>query len=160
MSLAVALSEAFASRADPAAVPVASIAVVGDQQTVIEAWGAETSTLFQAASISKPVAAIVALRLVADGQLDLDVDVNRFLTSWQLPGDAEVSVTVRHLLCHGGGLSVRGFPGYRQDEALPSLVDILDGLAAKQHPRGAQRGPAGPGVAILRRRLPGPAAAS
>ena len=143
MSLAVALSDAFASRPDPAAVPAASIAVVVDQQTVIEAWGAETSTLFQAASISKPVAAMVALRLVADGQLDLDADVNRFLTSWQLPGDAEVSVTVRHLLCHGGGLSVRGFPGYRQDEALPSLVDILDGRPPSNTPAVRREDPPG-----------------
>jgi CubicO group peptidase (beta-lactamase class C family) len=97
MSLAAALSDAFASRPDPAAVPAASIAVVVDQHTVIKAWGAKTSTLFQAASISKPVAAMVAPRLVADGHLDLDADVNRFLTSWQLPGDAGVNVTVRHL---------------------------------------------------------------
>jgi CubicO group peptidase (beta-lactamase class C family) len=143
MSLAVALSEAFASRKDPAAVPVASIAVAVDQQTVIEAWGAETSTLFQAASISKPVAAMVALRLVADGHLDLDVDVNQFLTSWQLPGDAGVSVTVRHLLCHGGGLSVHGFPGYRQDEALPSLTDILDGRPPSNTPAVRREDPPG-----------------
>jgi CubicO group peptidase (beta-lactamase class C family) len=143
MSLAVALSDAFASRPDPAAVPVASIAVAVDQQTVIEAWGAKTSTLFQAASISKPVAAMVALRFVADGHLDLDVDVNRFLTSWQLPGDAGVSVTVRHLLCHGGGLSVHGFPGYRQDEALPSLADILDGRSPSNTPAVRREDPPG-----------------
>jgi CubicO group peptidase (beta-lactamase class C family) len=143
MSLAVALSDAFASRPDPAAVPTASIAVAVDQQTVIEAWGAKTSTLFQAASISKPVAAMVALRLVADGHLDLDADVNRFLTSWQLPGDAGVSVTVRHLLCHGGGLSVHGFPGYRQDEALPSLADILDGRPPSNTPAVRREDPPG-----------------
>ena len=143
MSLAVALSDAFASRPDPAAVPAASIAVAVDQQTVIEAWGAKTSTLFQAASISKPVAAMVALRLVADGRLDLDADVNRFLASWQLPGDAGVSVTVRHLLCHGGGLSVNGFPGYRQDQALPSLADILDGRPPSNTPAVRREDPPG-----------------
>lgn len=143
MSIAVALSDAFASRPDPAAVPAASVAVVVDGQTVVEAWGAETSTLFQAASISKPVAAMVALRLVADGRLDLDGDVNRFLTSWQLPGDAGVCVTVRHLLCHGGGLSVGGFPGYRQDQALPSLADILDGRPPSNTPAVRREGPPG-----------------
>ena len=76
MSLAAALyPDTFFDRPDPAAVPAASIAVVVNQHTVIEAWGAEASTLFQAASISKPVAAMVALRLVADGHLDLDADV-------------------------------------------------------------------------------------
>ncbi len=88
MSLATSLSDAFGSRPDPDAVPVASIAVAVDQHEVVAAWGAQTSTVFQAASISKPVAAMVALRLVAEDRLDLDADVNQFLTSWQLPGDA------------------------------------------------------------------------
>jgi CubicO group peptidase (beta-lactamase class C family) len=104
----------------------------------------QTSTLFQAASISKPVAALAALRLVADGRLDLDADVNRFLTSWQLPGDAgDERVTVRHLLCHGGGLSVDGFPGYRQDQSLPSLTDMLDGLPPSNTPAVRRDGPPG-----------------
>src|SRR5215469_11164186 len=127
MSLAASLSDAFASRPDPGAVPAASIAVLVDQHEVVEAWGAQTSTVFQAASVSNPVAAMVALRLAAGHRLDLEADVNLLLTSWQLPGDAPAEpVTVRHLLCHGGGLSVDGFPAYRQDEALPSLTDILD----------------------------------
>ena len=160
MSLAVALSDAFTSRPDPAAVPAASVAVVVDGHTVIEAWGARTSTLFQAASISKPVAAMVALRLVADGRLDLDADVNRFLTSWKLPGDAGVSVTVRHLLCHGGGLSVHGFPGYRQDQALPSLTEILDGLppsntaaVRREDPPGRESRYSGGGYQVLQQLL-------
>ncbi len=144
MSLAAALSEAFASRPDLGAVPAASIAAVVDQQEVVAAWGVPASTVFQAASISKPVAAIVALRLVADGRLDLDTDVNRFLTSWQLPGDeAADPVTVRHLLCHGGGLTVDGFPGYRQDETLPSLTEILDGLPPSNTPAVRRDGPPG-----------------
>jgi CubicO group peptidase (beta-lactamase class C family) len=161
MSLAVALADAFASRPDPAAVPAASIAVVADEQTFTEAWGAKTSTLFQAASISKPVAAIVALRLVADGRLHLDADVNRFLTSWQLPGDPEAEpVTVRHLLCHGGGLSVHGFPGYRQDQALPSLADILDGrppsntaAVRREDPPGRESRYSGGGYEVLQQLL-------
>jgi hypothetical protein len=73
---------------------------VVDRQEVVAAWGAHTSTVFQAASISKPVA--VALRLVAEHCLDLDADVNQFLTSWQLPGDAGADpVTVRYPSCHG-----------------------------------------------------------
>jgi CubicO group peptidase (beta-lactamase class C family) len=144
MSLAASLSDAFASRPDPRAVPAASIAVVVDQHEVVEAWGVQTSTVFQAASISKPVAAMVALRLVADGRLDLDADVNRLLTSWQLPGDAGAEpVTVRHLLCHGGGLSVHGFPGYRQDEALPRLTDMLDGRPPCNTPAVRREGPPG-----------------
>src|SRR5438132_7463837 len=42
-------------------------------------------TLFQAASISKPVSAAAVLRLVEAERLDLDEDVNRYLRSWQVP---------------------------------------------------------------------------
>ncbi len=85
-------------------------------------------TLFQAASISKPVAAIAALRLVQDGILELDVPVNRYLRGWQIHDfTASHLVTLRHLLTHTGGLTVHGFPGYARDQPLPSVVDILDG---------------------------------
>ncbi|MEJ7709009.1 MAG: serine hydrolase domain-containing protein [Pyrinomonadaceae bacterium] len=43
------------------------------------------STLFQAGSISKPVAAVGALRLVERGRLSLDEDVNTKLVTWKVP---------------------------------------------------------------------------
>jgi hypothetical protein len=43
-----------------------------------------TETPFQAGSISKPIAAIAALRLVREGGLFLDQNVNDLLTSWRL----------------------------------------------------------------------------
>jgi CubicO group peptidase (beta-lactamase class C family) len=44
-------------------------------------------TLFQAASISKPVTAVAAMHLVQTGKLDLDADINRYLKSWKVPGN-------------------------------------------------------------------------
>lgn len=87
-------------------------------------------TLFQAGSMSKPVAAMAALRLVEQGKLSLDSDVNRALTSWKIPQSAaapDAVVTLRQLLTHTAGLTVHGFPGYASDAALPTLVQILDG---------------------------------
>jgi CubicO group peptidase (beta-lactamase class C family) len=87
-------------------------------------------TRFQAASISKPVAAMAALRLVQDGRLPLDEDVNAKLTSWKVPGNdftKQQPVTLRRLLSHSAGLTVHGFPGYASDAPLPTLVQILDG---------------------------------
>ena len=87
-------------------------------------------TLFQAGSISKPVAAMGTLRLVQEGKLSLDADVNKTLTSWKLP-DAEVAggkpVTLRELLTHTGGTTVHGFPGYAAGETVPTLVQVLNG---------------------------------
>jgi len=87
-------------------------------------------TLFQAASISKPVAALAALRLVQDGVLSLDEDVNAKLLSWKVPENsftAKKKVTLRELLSHSAGLTVHGFRGYAQGEPVPTLKQILDG---------------------------------
>ncbi|MGA3205869.1 MAG: serine hydrolase domain-containing protein, partial [Bryobacteraceae bacterium] len=87
-------------------------------------------TLFQAASISKHVAAMVALHLVDAGKLSLDEDVNLKLRSWKVP-DSEFTktekVTLRRLLNHSAGLTVHGFPGYEAGTPVPTLVEVLDG---------------------------------
>ncbi len=87
-------------------------------------------TLFQAASISKPVAATAALLLVERGELNLDEDVNQRLTSWQIPSTrhtASEPVTLRRLVTHTAGLTVHGFPGYGPDEEVPNTVGVLNG---------------------------------
>ena len=89
-----------------------------------------TSTLFQAGSISKSVAALGALQLVEQGKLALDEDVNDRLKTWKVPESPltrEKKVTLRELLSHTAGLTVHGFPGYAVDGPIPSLVQILDG---------------------------------
>ena len=79
---------------------------------------------FPACSISKHVAAFGTLRLVADATIDLDADVNTYLSSWQLPGAG--TVTVRQLLSHTAGLTDGlGFGDYRLDEPLPTLEEAL-----------------------------------
>jgi CubicO group peptidase (beta-lactamase class C family) len=89
-------------------------------------------TLFQAGSISKPVAAYAALKMVEQKKLDLDADINHYLRSWKLPENefnAKDKVTLRHLLSHSAGLTVHGFPGYSPTEPVPTLVQVLDGIA-------------------------------
>lgn len=87
-------------------------------------------TLFQAASISKPVAAMAALRLVQEGKLQLDQDVNAYLKGWQVeasPFTEGKPITLERLLTHTAGLTVHGFRGYAQGEPVPTLVQILNG---------------------------------
>ena len=89
-----------------------------------------TETLFQAGSISKPVAATAALHLVETGKLSLDADVNQKLKSWHVPENEltrQQKVTLRRILSHSAGLTVHGFPGYAVNETVPTLVEILDG---------------------------------
>ncbi|MCJ7557583.1 MAG: beta-lactamase family protein [Gammaproteobacteria bacterium] len=88
------------------------------------------TTLFQAGSVSKPVAAFGALQLVEAGKLALDKDINLTLVSWTLPANeftTDSKVTLRHLLSHTGGLTVHGFGGYAVGETVPSVVQVLDG---------------------------------
>ena len=89
-----------------------------------------TKTLFQAGSISKPVAATGMLALVQAGKLSLDEDVNVKLKTWKVPENEftkEQKVTLRRLASHTAGLTVHGFPGYDVDEKLPTPVQIFNG---------------------------------
>ena len=87
-------------------------------------------TLFQAASTSKTLTGFGILRLVQEGRLSLDDDVNTKLTSWKVPENQftkDEKVTLRRLLAHMAGINIDGFFGYPRGEPLPSLVNILDG---------------------------------
>ncbi len=88
-------------------------------------------TLFQVASITKCIGAVVAMRLVQDGVLDLDRNVNDYLKSWKVPDNeftAVEKVTLRRILSHRAGLTVHGFRGYAAGEAVPTILQVLDGL--------------------------------
>ncbi|PYV53407.1 MAG: hypothetical protein DMG96_37135 [Acidobacteria bacterium] len=70
---------------------------------------ATSETLFQAASISKPVSALAALHLVQEGKLSLDEDVNDKLHTWKVPDNqftANEKVTLRRILSHSAGIAV------------------------------------------------------
>lgn len=87
-------------------------------------------TIFQAASISKPVTATATLSLVEHGQLSLDEDVNAKLTGWKVPENEFTKtekVTLRRILTHSAGLTVQGFSGYDVGSPLPSVEQILNG---------------------------------
>jgi CubicO group peptidase (beta-lactamase class C family) len=90
----------------------------------------DVNTLFQAGSISKPIAALSALKLAENGDIDLDEDVNEYLKDWQIPENdfmKEEKVTLRRLLTHTAGMTVHGFPGYQQNDTFPSNEDVLKG---------------------------------
>jgi CubicO group peptidase (beta-lactamase class C family) len=120
--------------------PGAAVAVVDQHAVAAKAGvgevvagsgrGVSGDTAFQAASLSKPVTALVAAVLAQRGEVDLDADVDRVLTSWRLPGDGTARsrpVTLRHLLSHTAGTTVAGYAGYPAGDAVPSLLEVLEG---------------------------------
>ncbi len=86
-------------------------------------------TLFQIASISKPIAAWGIMKLVEQGKVSLDAPVDQYLTRWQLPPSEfnNEDVTIRRLLMHFGGTSLSGCNGTSYDEPWYTIEDILNG---------------------------------
>ncbi|MEI9920316.1 MAG: serine hydrolase [Bacteroidota bacterium] len=128
-------------------VPGVSIAVIKDNKVVwTKAYGimdketkepVTTTTLFQAGSISKPVAAYGALHAVEEGKVTLTDEVNKYLTTWKIPDNEftkEKKVTLGQLLSHTGGLTVHGFLGYSPDLPVPTLMQVLDGTPPANSP--------------------------
>lgn len=135
-----AQDQTLAARMAELKVPGVSIAFIEDGEVkwtraygLAAAGGTQSvtpDTLFQAASMSKALAAAAALRLVDQGRLDLDGDINTRLTAWKVPPSpftVEKKVTLRGLLSHTAGLTVSGFPGYQAGKPVPTTVQVLNG---------------------------------
>lgn len=89
-----------------------------------------TSTLFQAASISKSLNGFGILKLAQDKKIDIYTDINNYLRSWQFPYDSLSNgkiITIANLLSHTGGINISGFDGYTKADSLPTILQILNG---------------------------------
>jgi len=130
----------MASRMKHYGVPGLSIAVIKDSKIVLlKSYGitdraskvpVTVNTLFQAASISKPVSAYAALKEVELGKIDADENINNYLKSWKLPDNVFTTtkkVTLKQLLSHSGGITVGGFLGYTAGTPVPTLIQVLNG---------------------------------
>ncbi|PIB31404.1 serine hydrolase [Maribacter sp. 4U21] len=90
----------------------------------------QENTLFQAASISKPVASVTTFKLVEQGKISLDEDVNLKLENWKIPENlftTKEKVTASRIMSHTSGLGTSGFQGYNRKSSIPSLVQVLEG---------------------------------
>lgn len=132
-------AHALADRMKEMHVPGISIAVIhngdidwaqGFGEAAVGGLPVTIETIFQAGSISKPLAAMAVLHLVQQRRFSLDVDVNSVLKAWKLPDSPAANgkpVTLRQLLTHTGGTTVHGFPGYAAGEPVPKLIEVLNG---------------------------------
>lgn len=128
-------------------VPGVSIAVIKNSKVIwSKAYGladvesktpVNSKTLFQAASMSKPVSAYAALKEVEQGKIDPDADANIYLKSWKIPENEftkEKKVTLKNIVSHTAGFTVGGFPGYEVGKPVPTLVQLLNGQSPANTP--------------------------
>ncbi len=93
-------------------IPGLSLALISDKKIVTFEYGVKnsiyqdpvtSSTVFEAASLSKPLIAYAALELCENGLLEMDQPLSAYL---QRPGSEDSflsAVTLRHVLSHTGG---------------------------------------------------------
>lgn len=121
-------------------IPSISIAIISKNKQIYtngfgtrivnQAAPVNSETAFQAASLSKPICALLIMQQVELGRLDLDQDVNHYLKTWQIPQieGLQSIITLRMLLSHSSGLPVNSFPGYPAGTSIPTLHQILQGI--------------------------------
>jgi CubicO group peptidase (beta-lactamase class C family) len=103
----------------------------------LEGAPVSTGTLFGAASISKPVTALGVLKLVEEGKIDLDTNVNTYLKRWNIPENeftAKQKVTVRQLLNHTSGIGTHNGEIYDPSTPIPTPLQVLDGKSPARTP--------------------------
>jgi CubicO group peptidase (beta-lactamase class C family) len=96
-----------------------------------------SDSLFQAASISKPVTALMAMVLVQQSKLNLDEDVNQKLVSWKVPDNEftrERKVSLRGILTHTAGFDLLAYEGTPASEPLPTALQVLKGERPATNP--------------------------
>lgn len=131
--------ESLAERMARLGIAQASVAVYRDGALDwAAAYGknADTETLFQAASMSKVVAATGIATLAKQRGVSLDADITADLEGIDLaalnPGS--VPITLRGLLSHTNGATVRGFPGYPDAADLPTNFEVVAGSERSNTP--------------------------
>ncbi|WP_373331405.1 serine hydrolase domain-containing protein [Salmonirosea aquatica] len=97
----------------------------------------DCASIFQAASLSKPVTFLATIRMQAAGDIDLDENIQNYLKDFKLPQGkqtAENPVTFRNIFSHTSGITSGGYQGYTKILALPSDLDIVRGSAGVNTP--------------------------
>lgn len=94
-----------------------------------------SNSIFNACSISKFPTSVLALKLVDDGILNLDENINNRLTSWKVPENKfthNKKVTLRKLLSHQAGFidPDKSFSEYTLAQGIPTILDLLEGRSS------------------------------
>ena len=128
-------------------IPALSLAVINDgkiewadmyQNPSMSEQNLNDSSIFQAASLSKPVTFFAALRMHTKGEIDLDENIENYLQRYKLPQGKQTfqnPVTFRNIFAHTSGITSGGYQGYAKKLAIPNDVAILKGNEGVNSPK-------------------------
>lgn len=118
--------------------PALSVALVDDQEIVwargfgfVDARGkapATAETVYRVGSVSKLFTDIAVMRLVEQGQLDLDAPVTRYLPDFKPRNPFDKPITLRQLMAHRSGLCREPPVGHYFDPTNPTLAQTVESL--------------------------------
>lgn len=121
-------------------IPALSLAVINQgkiewadiyqNRNFFEQQNLDSTSIFQAASLSKPVTFLAALRMHSAGEIDLDENIQDYLKDFVLPQgkqSADSPITFRNIFSHTSGIRPGGYQGYNRNEIMPTDLDILQG---------------------------------
>ena len=93
-------------------------------------------SVFEIASVTKPITAWALLKLAEEGRIDLDAPIENYLGGWKLPpsGFDHSKVTARAIITHGAGLAVGGDSGVNPGAPVPTLLEAAEGATLEYGP--------------------------
>jgi len=112
-----------------------------DRQVPVDA----DKTLFRPGSVSKLFTWTAVMQLVEQGKLDLDADVNTYLTQFKIPATYQAPITLRHALTHTVGMEDGGV-GYLMARSPQQIVPLARSLAEHRPARVRPVGTSGDGL--------------
>ncbi len=96
-------------------------------------------TLFRIGSTSKLFTWTAVMQLAEQGRIDLDADVNSYLTDFQIPATFPQAITMRHLMSHSAGFEdgMVGAVAAAPEEMAPLSEYVMKNVQARVRPPGA-----------------------
>jgi CubicO group peptidase (beta-lactamase class C family) len=148
--LATYVDALFAEHMEEYGIPGAAFAMVSGQEILLtRSYGLANqdaqipvdaqTTLFDIGSVTKLFTATAAMQVAEQGLIDLDTDVNEYITGFQVPDTYAEPVTMRHLLTHTAGFEDRFFLGMvapSDDERQPLGENLAEHLPPRVRPPG------------------------
>ncbi|MGL5194254.1 MAG: serine hydrolase domain-containing protein, partial [Chroococcales cyanobacterium] len=143
------LDELFAEEMEELHIPGAAISIVQDGSILLtKGYGYADlnnqtpvnpdTTLFRVGSVSKTLTGTAAMQLVDRGLLELDEDINQYLTDFQIPATYQQPITLRTLLTHTSGFSQQyiGIAGRTAEDKLSLAEYVKRDMPPRVRPPG------------------------